>query len=70
MDALLRRGVRDHNRGNWHPASEHVEVFGRIRRADFDARAMTRVRFSDGSEALLFEDELGQGLSAGDLPKA
>jgi hypothetical protein len=44
MDALLRRAVRDHSRGNWHPAGEHVEVFGRIRRPDFNARAMTKVR--------------------------
>jgi hypothetical protein len=44
MDALLRRAVCDHSRGNWHPAGEHAEVFGRIRRPDFNARAMTKVR--------------------------
>jgi len=27
-----------------------------------------RVKFSDGSEALLFEDELGHEISAGSLP--
>jgi hypothetical protein len=34
---------------------------------NFDTELL-RVKFSDGSEALLFEDELGQEISAGDLP--
>jgi len=68
MNAILKRPVLDHHRGAWHEAGERVEVCARIRRADFDAREMTKVRFANGSEALLFEDEIGCEVTVDDSP--
>jgi hypothetical protein len=69
-NAILRRPVRDHTRGAWHPAGDHVQVCGAVKRANFDSTELLRVKFSDNTEALLFEDELGQELGADNLPKA
>jgi len=69
-NAILRRPVRDHTRGAWHPAGDRVQVCGAVKRANFDATTeLLRVKFSDNTEALLFEDEVGQELGARDLPK-
>jgi|HubBroStandDraft_6_1064221.scaffolds.fasta_scaffold1050053_2 hypothetical protein len=67
MDAILIRSVRDQRHGAWHYSGERVEVCGSVRRADFDPRLLTRVRFSDGSVGLVFEEELGQMLDTGSL---
>jgi hypothetical protein len=67
-NAILRRAVRDHTRGAWHQAGECIAICGTVKRASFDTTELLRVKFSDGTEALLFEDELGQEIRAGDLP--
>jgi hypothetical protein len=55
-------------RGTMHRAGETIQVCGTVKRASFDTTELLRVKFIDGSEALLFEDELGQEIRAGDLP--
>jgi len=69
MDAILIRPVRDQRCGAWHHAGERVEVYGSVRRAQFDSRLLTRVRFCDGSVGLVFEEELDQMLDMGALLK-
>jgi hypothetical protein len=69
MDAILIRPVREQSGGAWHYAGERVEVCGSIRRANFDTRLLTRVRFSDGSMGLAFEEELGQMLDTPSVRK-
>ncbi len=69
MDAILLRPIRDRCRGAWHQAGERVEICGTIRRADFDSRKLTRIRFADGSTGLVFEGELGQPLDVTCLSK-
>jgi hypothetical protein len=68
-NAILRRSVRDHTRGAMHSAGETIQVCGTVKRASFDTTELLRVKFCDGSEALLFEDELAQEVRADDLSK-
>jgi hypothetical protein len=65
----LTQTVREHTRGAWHPAGDRVQLRGAVKRANFDTAELVRVKFSDNTQALLFEHELGQELNAGDLPK-
>jgi hypothetical protein len=69
-NAILRKPARDYTYGRWHQAGEHIRVCGSVKRATFDRTELVRVKFSDNTEALLCEDELGQEISAADLPKA
>lgn len=69
MEAILIRPVRDQCCGAWHHAGERVEVCGSVKRAQFDSRLLTRVRFNDGSVGLVFEEELGQMLDTSRLLK-
>ncbi len=62
MEATLLRAVRDHNYGRWHQPGERVELLVQVQRADFDHRHFWKVRFSDRTEGVLFDEEIGQPL--------
>jgi hypothetical protein len=66
MTALLSKSIRD-AQGRLHQRNECLIIVGRLPRADFDARALLKVRFKDGSTGVVFPEEVEPASAEGVL---
>lgn len=57
MTGHLCRSIRDAE-GRLHKRDERLTIVYRLTRADFDARALLKVRFEDGSVGVAFSEEV------------
>jgi hypothetical protein len=57
MTGHLCTSIRD-SEGRLHKRDERLTIVHRLPRADFDARALLKVRFEDGSVGVAFSEEV------------
>ena len=53
----LSKSIRD-AQGRLHKRDESLTIVSRMPRADFDTRALLKVRFEDGSPGVVFSEEV------------